>query len=52
LFDKYKIHCVSIVHEKVNGVRITPNVYTNLQDLDFLVKGLTEISKMDVPVVK
>ncbi|MES2679947.1 MAG: aminotransferase class V-fold PLP-dependent enzyme [Bacteroidota bacterium] len=52
LFEKYKIHCVSIVHEKVNGVRLTPNVYTNLQDLDFLVKGLTEISKMEVPVVK
>ena len=52
LFEKYKIHCVSIVHEKVNGVRLTPSTYTNLQDLDFLVKGLTEISKMEVPVVK
>jgi selenocysteine lyase/cysteine desulfurase len=52
LFDNYKIHCVSIVHEKVNGVRLTPNVYTNLQELDFLVKGLTEISKMEVPASK
>jgi selenocysteine lyase/cysteine desulfurase len=52
LFDNYKIHCVSIVHEKVNGVRLTPNVYTNLQELDFLVKGLTEISKIEVPASK
>jgi len=52
LFDKYKIHCVSIVHEKVNGVRLTPNVYTNLLDLDFLVKGLSDISKMELPTAK
>jgi selenocysteine lyase/cysteine desulfurase len=52
LFDKYKIHTVSIVHEKVNGIRVTPNVYTNFQDLDFLVKGLTEISQLAAPPVK
>lgn len=50
LFERYKIHTVSIVHEQVNGIRVTPNVYTSLQDLDFLAKGLTEISKMDPPV--
>ncbi len=52
LFEKYKIHCVSIVHEKVNGVRLTPNVYTNLQDLNVLVKALNEISKMEIPAEK
>jgi selenocysteine lyase/cysteine desulfurase len=52
LFERYKIHTVSIIHEKVNGIRVTPNVYTNLQDLDFLVKGLTEISKIEAPPMK
>ncbi len=52
LFDKYKIHTVSIIHEKVNGIRVTPNVYTNIQDLDFLVKGLTEIAKLEAPPLK
>jgi selenocysteine lyase/cysteine desulfurase len=52
LFERYKIHTVSIVHEKTNGIRVTPNVYTSLQDLDFLVKGLTEISKTEPPPVK
>lgn len=52
LFESYKIHTVSIVHEKVNGIRVTPNVYTNLQDLDFLVKGLSEISQAVAPPVK
>ncbi len=49
LFERYKIHTVSIVIEKINGIRVTPNVYTNLQDLDFLSKGLGEISKLEVP---
>jgi selenocysteine lyase/cysteine desulfurase len=50
LFERYKIHTVSIVHEKVNGIRITPNVYTSLKELDLLVKGLTEISESTPPV--
>ena len=49
LFEKYKIHTVSIVHKNVNGIRVTPNVYTSLQDLDLLVRGIEEICKMDAP---
>lgn len=49
LMELYKIHTVSIIHEKVNGIRVTPSTYTNLRELDFLVKGLTEISKMEAP---
>ncbi len=49
LFEKHKVHSVSMILEKVNGIRIAPNVYTNTEDLDILVKGLTEISKMEAP---
>ncbi|MDO8999554.1 MAG: aminotransferase class V-fold PLP-dependent enzyme [Bacteroidota bacterium] len=49
LFEKHKIHSVSMILEKVNGIRIAPNVYTKTQDLDVLVKGLTEISGMEPP---
>lgn len=52
LWEKYKIHVVAIVYEKLNGIRVTPSVYTSTRDLDLLVKGLTEISKMEPPVVK
>ena len=52
LFERYKIHTVSIVHEKVNGIRVTPNVYTQTQDLDFLVQGLREISAAEPPTGK
>jgi selenocysteine lyase/cysteine desulfurase len=40
LIDKFQIHCVAIEWEKVNGVRITPHVYTSTRDLDRLVEGL------------
>ena len=49
LFERHKIHTVSIVHEDVNGIRVTPSVYTSTRDLDILIKGLTEISKSAVP---
>jgi selenocysteine lyase/cysteine desulfurase len=44
LFNKYKIHTVSINWENIHGVRITPNVYTTLSDLDRLVKAVEELS--------
>lgn len=52
LYEKAKVHVVSIVHEKVNGVRITPNVYTSTKDLDVLVKALTNFSKQTPPLKK
>lgn len=41
LFNQYKIHTVGIEWENINGVRITPNVYTSTRDLDVLVEGIT-----------
>lgn len=52
LFEKYKIHSVSMIRDYVNGIRVTPNVYTNTRDLDLLVRGLKEISAMDAPKAK
>ncbi|MDQ3141493.1 MAG: aminotransferase class V-fold PLP-dependent enzyme [Bacteroidota bacterium] len=40
LFNQYKIHTVSIDWENIHCVRITPNVYTSLFELDKLVKGI------------
>jgi selenocysteine lyase/cysteine desulfurase len=44
LFNKYKIHTVAIDWENIHGVRITPNVYTTLRELDKLVAAVTEIA--------
>ncbi len=40
LMDRFKIHTVAINWENIHGVRITPNVYTTIEDLDKLVKGI------------
>lgn len=40
LFRDWKIHTVAIEWEDINGVRVTPNVYTTKMELDKLVKGI------------
>ncbi|MBK9299251.1 MAG: aminotransferase class V-fold PLP-dependent enzyme [Bacteroidetes bacterium] len=44
LFEKYKIHVVSITWENIKGIRITPNVYTTLENLDRLVEGIRKFA--------
>ncbi len=45
LLDKYKVHTTSINWENIHGVRVTPHVYTTLNDLDVLVGAITDIAK-------
>ena len=45
LWDNYKIHSVGINWENIHGVRITPNVYTSIKNLDRLVEGITAFAK-------
>jgi selenocysteine lyase/cysteine desulfurase len=45
LFTNYKIHTVGIVWENISCVRVTPHVYTRIQDLDKLVRAIEEIAK-------
>jgi selenocysteine lyase/cysteine desulfurase len=45
LFSNYKIHTTGIEWENISGVRVSPNVYTPLRDLDKFVKAIEEISK-------
>ncbi len=45
LFDKYKVHVVGITWENVSCVRVTPHVYTTLQDLDTFAGAIEEIAK-------
>lgn len=44
LFNKYKIHTVGIEWENIHGVRVTPNVYTTLENLDLLIEGITQFA--------
>jgi selenocysteine lyase/cysteine desulfurase len=45
LFSKYKIHTVGINWQNIHGVRITPNVYTSLKELDKLTLALKNIAQ-------
>ena len=40
LFRNYKLHTTGIKWDNINGVRITPNVYTMPKDLDVLVEAI------------
>jgi selenocysteine lyase/cysteine desulfurase len=44
LFGRYKIHTVGIDYETVHCVRVTPHVYTRIDDLDKFVNALGEIA--------
>lgn len=41
---RYKIHTVNIEWENIKCVRVTPNVYTSLKELDKLVNALEYVS--------
>ena len=43
LEHKFRIHTTSITWEGIAGVRITPNVYTLMEDLDRLIKAVQSI---------
>ncbi len=44
LLEKHGIYTVAIDRGTVKGVRVTPQVYTSIADLDALVTALTGIS--------
>jgi selenocysteine lyase/cysteine desulfurase len=44
LFKKYCIYCAPVDIANVHGCRITPNIFTTTDELDALVKALTELT--------
>lgn len=44
LFEKWKIHTTTIERDYVNGVRVTPNVYTMPEELDKLVTAIRTLA--------
>lgn len=49
LMSKHKIFTTPIVHPEFTGIRITPNVYTMLWELDRFCKHMTEIATKGLP---
>jgi selenocysteine lyase/cysteine desulfurase len=45
LLGNYRIHAVGIEWENIHGVRITPNVYTTIANMDVLVEAIRAFVK-------
>ncbi len=49
LFDKHRIVNTPIVHPEFKGIRITPNVYTTLDEIDIFADKVLEAVKKGIP---
>src|SRR6185369_15369698 len=49
LFNKHRIFTTPIVHEEFKGIRITPNVYTTLNELDRFCDLMEQVARKGLP---
>ncbi|HMJ26457.1 MAG TPA: aminotransferase class V-fold PLP-dependent enzyme [Pyrinomonadaceae bacterium] len=49
LFSQHRIYTTPIAHEEFQGLRITPNLYTTLPELDRFCEVMTTIARKGLP---
>jgi len=49
LWDKYRIISNAITREDYEGIRVTPNVYTTLEEIDTFVSAMEDLLKNGIP---
>jgi isopenicillin-N epimerase len=49
LWDRWRIVVTSIVHPEYEGARVTPNVYTTLEEVDTFAAALLEVADKGLP---
>jgi len=49
LFSKHRIFTTPIVHEEFTGIRITPNLYTTLGELDRFCEVMDMVARKGIP---
>jgi isopenicillin-N epimerase len=49
LFDKHHIFTTPILHDEFQGIRITPNLYTTLGELDRFCQEMEQIARHGLP---
>ncbi len=49
LFDKHRIFTTPILHQEFRGIRITPNLYTTLRELDRFCDVMEGIARKGLP---
>jgi selenocysteine lyase/cysteine desulfurase len=49
LWDKHHIIVAAIEHEEYQGIRVTPNIYTTLDELDYFCEVFEHVSRNGLP---
>jgi selenocysteine lyase/cysteine desulfurase len=49
LFDRHKIFTTPIIHDEFRGLRITPNLYTTLPELDRFCDVMNDVARKGLP---
>ena len=49
LWNKYRIISVAITRDDYEGIRVTPNVYTTLEEIDTFVMAMEDLLKNGAP---
>jgi isopenicillin-N epimerase len=49
LWNRWRIIATPIVHPEYEGVRVTPNVYTTLEEIDTFAQAMLEVAKNGLP---
>jgi selenocysteine lyase/cysteine desulfurase len=49
LFDKHRIIVAPIKHKEFQGIRVTPNLYTMLQELDYFIEVMEGLASKGLP---
>ena len=49
MWDKYRIITTAITRPEYNGIRVTPNIYTPLEEIDTFVAAMEDLLKNGVP---
>ena len=51
MWDRFRIVLVPIVRDDYEGLRVTPNVYTRLQEIDQFADAMLEIADSNIPTL-
>ncbi|HWP99359.1 MAG TPA: aminotransferase class V-fold PLP-dependent enzyme [Vicinamibacterales bacterium] len=49
LWSRWRIFTTAIVHAEYQGVRVTPNVYTTIQEIDTFTEAMEQIARKGLP---
>jgi selenocysteine lyase/cysteine desulfurase len=48
LWDRWRIIATPMVHEEFEGLRVTPNVYTTIEDIDTFASAMEQIASTGI----